>query len=122
MTICDLIKRVKEKIDYEKVGMIVCHNGVVRGTTRDGRPAVKLTITKKIEAWDRIIEEMRERPGISAVEAYLHEGDRYVGDDVLLVVVAGDIRENVFPVLEETVNRLKKEAIEKQEEVGPATD
>jgi molybdopterin synthase catalytic subunit len=29
--------------------------------------------------------------------------------------VAGDIRENVFPVLEETVNRLKAEAVKKKE-------
>jgi molybdopterin synthase catalytic subunit len=36
----------------------------------------------------------------------------------MLVVVAGDIRENVFPVLEETVNRIKKEALSKKEISG----
>jgi molybdopterin synthase catalytic subunit len=33
----------------------------------------------------------------------------------MLVAVAGDIRENVFPVLEETVERLKQEVIQKEE-------
>jgi molybdopterin synthase catalytic subunit len=33
----------------------------------------------------------------------------------MLVAVAGDIRENVFPVLEETVERLKKEVTRKEE-------
>ncbi len=118
MTICDLINKVKASVDYNRVGMIACHNGVVRGTTRDGRPAVKLTISRNKEAWDRIIDEMRSKKGIYAVEAFLHEGVRQVGEDILLVVVAGDIRENVFPVLEETVNRLKKEAVVKYEEVS----
>ncbi len=118
MTICDLINKVRSSIDYNRVGMIACHNGVVRGTTRDGRPAVKLTVSKNKEAWNKIIDEMKNREGIYAVEAFLHEGVRQIGEDILLVVVAGDIRENVFPVLEETVNRLKSEAILKQEEVG----
>ncbi|SFM90641.1 molybdenum cofactor biosynthesis protein MoaE [Thermodesulforhabdus norvegica] len=117
MNICELIEKVRRNVDYVKVGMIVCHNGVVRATTRDGRPAEKLKIKKDQEAWDKVLQEMRSRPGIAAVEAYLHEGERKVGEDVLLVVVAGDIRENVFPVLEETVNRLKSEAIKKEETV-----
>lgn len=117
MNICDLIEKVKRSVDYSRVGMIVCHNGVVRATTRDGRPAEKLSIKKNGQVWERVLKEMRSRPGIAAVEAYLHEGERKVGEDVLLVVVAGDIRENVFPVLEETVNRLKSEAIIKEETV-----
>jgi molybdopterin synthase catalytic subunit len=60
---------------------------------------------------------MRSRPGIAAVKAHLFTGRRVVGQDVMLVVVAGDIRENVFPVLEEAVNRLKREAVLKREKI-----
>jgi molybdopterin synthase catalytic subunit len=60
---------------------------------------------------------MRNEPGISAVEAHLFTGRRYVGDDVMLIAVAGDIRENVLPVLEKTLNRLKKEAVKKREKL-----
>lgn len=115
MTLCDLLEKVRKEVDFTKVGMFACHNGVVRGTTRDGKPAYRLVISCDREKWDEIISEMRNRPGISAVEAYLHEGERNVGDDVLLIVVAGDIREHVLPVLEETLNRLKAEAVKKKE-------
>ena len=35
----------------------------------------------------------------------------------MFIAVAGDIRENVPPVLEETLNRLKKEAVKKREQL-----
>ncbi|MCX7823809.1 MAG: molybdenum cofactor biosynthesis protein MoaE [Syntrophobacterales bacterium] len=116
MTLCDLLDKVKKEIDFTRVGMFACHNGVVRGTTRDGEAVSRLIISCDINKWNEILNEMRRRPGISAVEAYLHEGERNIGDDILLIVVAGDIREHVLPVLEETLERLKREAIKKKEE------
>lgn len=118
MTLQAMVDDLKKRLDPAKVGMFACHNGVVRATSRDGAPAVALDIDCDPGAWERVLTEMRSRPGIAAVEAYLHTGRRQVGDDVLMVVVAGDIRENVFPVLEETVNRLKKEAVKKKEWLG----
>ncbi|MGC8719483.1 MAG: molybdenum cofactor biosynthesis protein MoaE [Thermodesulforhabdaceae bacterium] len=118
MNLCELLEKVKREVDFSKVGMFACHNGVVRGTTRDGKIASRLFITCDRDKWDKILSEMRQKPGISAVEAYLNEGERRVGDDVLLIVVAGDIREHVLPVLEETLNRLKSEAIKKIEETS----
>ena len=58
---------------------------------------------------------MHQRPGIVEVAVQLFEGYRRIGDDVMLVAVAGDIREHVFPVLEETVERLKREVTHKKE-------
>lgn len=115
VTLEKMIDDLKKRLDPAAVGMFACHNGVVRATTRDGRPAAALDIDCDRDAWERVLTEMRTRPGIAAVEAYLHTGRRTVGEDVLLVVVAGDIRENVFPVLEETVNRLKRNAVKKKE-------
>lgn len=112
-----LVEKVKRETDPAKVGMIVCHNGVVRGTSRAGESAEYLDIDVDRGAWERVLMEMRRRPGIEAIEAHLFTGRRNVGDDVMLVVVAGDIRENVFPVLEDTVNRLKKDAVLKNEKL-----
>jgi len=114
-----LVAKIKKETDPDKVGMIVCHNGVVRGTTRAGEKAEFLDIDADWDAWRGILAEMRQAPGISAVEAHLFTGRRQVGDDVMLVAVAGDIRENVFPVFETTVNRLKKEAVRKKEGLSP---
>jgi molybdopterin synthase catalytic subunit len=38
-----------------------------------------------------------------------------VGEEIMAVVVAGDIRENVFPAFVTAVNRIKKEASKKKE-------
>ncbi|MHC1741678.1 MAG: molybdenum cofactor biosynthesis protein MoaE [Syntrophobacteraceae bacterium] len=113
----DLVDKIKREADPAKVGMIACHNGVVRGTSRAGEPAELLDIDIDREAWHRVLGEMRGEPGISAVEAHLFTGRRMVGDDVLLIAVGGDIRENVLPVLEKTLNRLKKEAVLKKEKL-----
>ena len=67
------------------------------------------------DALQSIVQEMHQRSGIIEVAVHLFDGYRQIGDDVMLVAVAGDIREHVFPVLEETVERLKKEVTRKEE-------
>lgn len=118
VSLSEMIEKVKRETDPAKVGMIVCHNGVVRGTSRAGEIAEFLDIEMDSGAWEKVLEDARAEPGIAAVEAHLFTGRRRVGEDVMFVVVAGDIRENVFPVLEKTVNRLKKEAVLKKEKLG----
>jgi molybdopterin synthase catalytic subunit len=99
MQLTALIDRIKSYPDYAKVGMILCHNGVVRGTSRDGRPVSGLTVTVDREALDSILAEHKQRPGI----------------DVMLIVVAGDLRDHVIPVLEDTLNAIKKRVTRKTE-------
>ena len=117
-TLNDLVDKIKREMDTAKVGMIACHNGVVRGVSRAGEPAEYLDIEKDSGVWEKILEEMRSEPGIAAVEAYLFTGRRQLGEDVMFIAVAGDIRENVLPVLEKTLNRLKKEAVIKKEKLA----
>jgi molybdopterin synthase catalytic subunit len=115
MNLQKMVDSIKIRPDFDKVGMIACHNGVVRATSRDGRKVEGLSVEVDRDALERIIREIRNRTGIIDVRAHLFEGYRRIGDDVMLVAVAGDIRENVFPVLEETVERLKKEVTRKEE-------
>ncbi len=113
----ELVDKVKRETDPMEVGMIVCHNGVVRGTSRAGLAAEYLDVDVDREKWEAIVGEMRAQPGIAAVETHLFTGRRKIGDDVMLLVVAGDIRENVLPVLERLLNRLKQEAVIKFEKI-----
>jgi molybdopterin synthase catalytic subunit len=115
MDLQHLVAAIKARPDYHKVGMIACHNGVVRSTSRDGRQVEGLNIQVDKDGLERILAEQRRRPGVIEVLAHVFEGSRRVGDDVMLVAVAGDIRENVFPVLEETVEKLKKFVAHKEE-------
>lgn len=115
MGLMDLIGRVKARPDYDRVGMILCHNGVVRGTARDGRAVSELTVKADHARLAQIIAEMKKRPGIVDVLAEVREGKLLVGEDVMYVVVAGVLRENCFPVLEDTVNAIKRDVTRKTE-------
>ncbi len=115
MQLTALIDRIKSHPDYAKVGMILCHNGVVRGTSRDGRPVSGLTVTVDRAALDDILAEQKQRPGIIDVLVEIRGGSLKVGDDVMFIVVAGDLRDHVIPVLEDTLNAIKKRVTRKEE-------
>ena len=53
--------------------------------------------------------------GIFEVIVDKNEDFLKVGEEVLLVMVGGDKRENVFKALEEAVDRIKSSACEKEE-------
>jgi len=116
MDISRMIATVKRHPDFEKVGMILCHNGVVRSTSRDGRKVNRLRVRVDHEKLDRIIWEQKQKPGIIDILVEIAENkDLAVGDDVMLMVVAGDIRENVIAVLTDALNAIKTEVTKKTE-------
>lgn len=114
-TIEELTERIRSRGDRDQLGMILCHNGIVRGKSREGARVSHLDVKMNEEAWNAILEDARKLKGIVGVEAQLFTGRRAVGEDLMIVVVGGDIRENVFPALEETVDRLKNEGVAKGE-------
>jgi molybdopterin synthase catalytic subunit len=110
----DLLDTVKRHPDFSKCGMVLCHNGVVRDTARDGRNVTGLRITVDHEKLGRVLAEQKKRPGIVEILIDIQEGkDLSVGDDVMVLVVAGDIRENVIAVLTDTLNTVKSTVTQK---------
>ncbi len=112
----ELIARVKRSPKIHEAGMILCHNGIVRNSDRSGQNRVE-SLRVRVDA--EKIEEIRSwgesKPGIVAVAIEALEGEFQVGEDLLYVVVAGDIRENVFQVTREIVERIKAEGVMKSE-------
>ena len=115
MNIQDMIKKVKNHSQADKIGMITSHLGIVRGHSRDGRDVMAVEVTYDREQIDKIISEMKGKNGIIEILVQANEGKVELGDELLAVVVAGDLREHVFPVLVETVNRIKASACRKKE-------
>ncbi|MEA2014562.1 MAG: molybdenum cofactor biosynthesis protein MoaE [Thermodesulfobacteriota bacterium] len=115
MDLTNMIRKVKSHPDYKKTGMILCHNGVVRETSRDGKPVSELFVKEDRNRLEEIISEIKQRPGIIEVLAQVQEGKLFPGDDVMLVVVAGDFRDNVFPALRDAVDMIKNEVTKKTE-------
>jgi len=115
MNIVELADTIKKHPDYDKAGMILYHNGIVRGTSRDGRKVSGLEITVDWEKLRQIVGEQKKRPGIIEILVEIAEGELSVGDDVMLLVVAGDFRENVITTLRDTLNAIKTTVTQKTE-------
>ena len=114
MKLTDLIDAIKKHPNYERVGMILCHNGVVRRTSRDGRNVSGLRITVDHKKLKQIIETNKKKPGIIDIQVEIMENkDLAVGEDVMFLVVAGDIRENVIAALKDTLDTIKSSVTEK---------
>jgi molybdopterin synthase catalytic subunit len=111
-----MIAKIKQHPDYRQAGMILCHNGVVRGTSRDGRKVTGLRVEVSRDRLEQVLAEQRTRAGIVEILVEIAAGkDLRVGDDVMLLVVAGDIRENVIAVLSDTLNAIKTTVTAKTE-------
>jgi molybdopterin synthase catalytic subunit len=116
MDISKMLGAVKQHPDFDKVGMVLCHNGVVRATSRDGRKVKGLRVSVDHRKLQQIISEQKQRPGILEIRVEIaEENDLTIGDDVMLLLVAGDIRENVIAVLTDTLNQIKTTVTEKTE-------
>ena len=116
MDIHNLMREIKAHPNFDRVGMVLCHNGVVRATSRDGRKVKGLRVAADHERLRQILAEQKQKPGILDIRVKIaEERDLSVGDDVMLLLVAGDIRENVIAVLSETLNLIKSTVTEKTE-------
>lgn len=100
----------------DQVGMILIHNGVVRGHARESKNTVQqLQVIPNRQKIEFLRQEYESRPGIFRILIHANEGTFQPGQDLLFIIVAGDIRENVHPVLSELLNRIKAEAMRKVE-------
>jgi len=117
MDISKTIAALKEDPAFaENVGMVLVHNGIVRAWSRGDHSPVNWVEVRvdqaKVEAIRREIEGSE---GIYRVLVEARSGMLRPGDDLLFLIVAGDIRENVKPALALLLDRIKAEAIEKCE-------
>lgn len=105
------LAELRSELDAERVGMYLVHNGVVRGTARDGRPVGGMILSRRVDEERRALAEAAAREGIAAVRVWINEGRLAVGDDIMVCLVAGDIREHVLPVLQDLVRDLKTNVV-----------
>ena len=115
MDVQSMIDKARAHPEARKIGMIASHLGIVRATSRDGRPVSRIEVQYHHERLDSIIQNIKDMPGIIEVLVDTREGALEIGDAILAVVIAGDIREHVFHALITAVNRIKAEASRKKE-------
>ena len=117
MDISKTIAAMKQDPDFaENVGMVLIHNGTVRGWSRGDHSSVsRIEVVTDEDKVEQIRGEIEQMEGIFKVMVEAHSGVMQPGDDLLFLIVAGDIRENVKPALALLLDRIKAEAISKNE-------
>lgn len=109
------LAEAKATADAAQVGMYLCHNGVVRGTSRDGRPVGGMLLEVDRQRLAEVIESAHLMEGVALVRAWVNEGRLEVGDDIMYVLVGGDVREHVFDALQALVRLIKSEVVTETE-------
>ena len=109
------LKEIKGRADFNDLGMILVHNGMVRATSKDGKPVKGMHLSYDKQKLIRLLDELRKRDGIVEMKVWINEGDLRIGDDIMYALVAGRFRTTVIPVLEELVSRIKKEIVAEKE-------
>ena len=119
MAVGAIIKQLKQEPGFtDNVGMVLAHNGVVRAWSRDGHKNVEqVEVYPDRERMEALRQESEQKPGIFRIVVQAAEGPLKPGDDLLIIVVAGDLREHVKPVLSELLDRIKAEAVKKREDL-----
>lgn len=113
------IEEAKKDPSAPQVGMYLFHNGVVRETPKakvrqgidDGTQVTGMEFGYNEEKVLSAIEETKKLDGIFYVNAWLNEGELQVGDDIMYVLVGGDIRPHVIDALQFLVEKIKTQCV-----------
>ena len=108
---------LKQKPGFkDTVGMILIPHGVVRNWSRIDKSSVaELAVSADLAKIEQLREEYLGKEGIFDIIIEARSGKFAPGDDLLFIIVAGDLRENIKPVLSDLLDRVKAEAISKKE-------
>ena len=106
-----------------KIGMYLTHNGIVRQSARakvrlgvqDTKPVTGMYFSYDREKVDAVIAETYNLEGIYYIRVWLNEGELSVGDDIMYVLIGGDIRPHVVDALQYLVGRIKSECVTEEE-------
>lgn len=104
-------------------GMYLTHNGTVRQTAKakvrygaeDTREVTGMIFSYDGEKVHAVIEDTYKMEGIYYIRVWLNEGELAVGDDIMYVLIGGDIRPRVVDALNYLVGRIKNECVVEKE-------
>ncbi len=117
------LEEAKSETLFHKCGSYVTHTGVVRSSPKAlvrGTGAVSGTVkgmkfTCDHAAAAAAAETARNFPGIYFVKIWVNEGELQVGDDILQILIGGDIRTRVMDALDYLLNQIKNNCVKEEE-------
>lgn len=120
------LAEAKSSENAQKIGMYLTHNGVVRQTskanvrlnTADSKPVSGMLFSYHAEKVETVISDTYRMNGIYYIRVWLNEGTLSVGDDLMFVLIGGDIRPHVIDAMQYLVSRIKNECVNETELFG----
>ena len=117
------LKEAKADPAASGCGMYLFHNGVVRETARakvregaeNTAPVSGMHFSYDAEKVEAARQAVLQMPGIAYARVWLNSGELSVGDDIMLVLVGGDIRPHVIDALQALVGEIKNHCVVEQE-------
>lgn len=109
------LKEAKADSTASRIGMYLVHNGTVRQTAKAKvRHGVEnaADVTGMVFSYDeervaKAVEETYRMDGIYYIRTWLNEGELEIGDDIMYVLIGGDIRPHVVDALQFLVEKIK---------------
>lgn len=113
------LKEAKADSVSSQEGMYLVHNGVVRETPKamvrqgvdDGTSVKSMEFNYDELKVNQAIEQANKMDGIFHVRVWLNKGSLNVGDDIMYVLIGGDIRPHVIDALQFLVGKIKNECV-----------
>ena len=116
------LKEAKAHESAPKIGMYLTHNGIVRRSAKarvrygeDVKDVTGMVFSYDQEKVDAVLSDARNLEGIYYIRLWLNEGELKVGDDIMYVLIGGDIRPRVVDALNYIVGRIKNECVVEKE-------
>ena len=117
------LQEAKAHESAPNIGMYLTHNGIVRESAkaqvRNGEkntPAVTgMEFSYDAARVEAVISDTYQMEGIYYIRLWLNEGTLNVGDDIMYVLIGGDIRPRVVDALQYLVGRIKNECVVEKE-------
>ena len=117
------LKEAKAHESAPKIGMYLPHNGIVRQSARskvrqgdpNSRPVSGMVFSYDADLVEAVIDDAKKLEGIYYVRVWLNEGQLKLGDDIMYVLIGGDIRPHVVDALQYLVGRIKTECVKETE-------
>ncbi len=109
------IEEIKSKSPKDQLGMILVHNGIVRATSKEGKPVEGMVLSYDEKLLNNLVAQFKKNDGIVDIKVWINQGKLSIGDDIMLVLVAGRFRTDVLPVFQELIREIKNNVVDEKE-------
>ena len=113
------LKEAKAHESAPLCGMYLTHNGTVRQPpmakvrygAEDTKEVTGMLFSYDAEKVSAVINDAYKLDGIYYIKVWLNEGELAMGDDIMYVLIGGDIRPRVVDARHYLVGRIKNECV-----------